>query len=134
MQAEIGNAAGVIWGFLDRQGETTLAQLKQGTKLPDQLLLMGIGWLAKEEKLSFTREGRILKIQLKGTLEAPVPACGRARCPCGEGSDDHPRSATQRVPSPAFRRSTSSVTSDTECSCAPRRVWPRRSDLPPAGR
>ncbi len=65
MQAEIGNAAGVIWGFLDRQGETTLAKLKQGTKLPDQLLLMGIGWLAKEEKLSFTREGRILKIHLK---------------------------------------------------------------------
>ncbi len=65
MQAEIGNAAGVIWRFLDRHGETTLAKLKQGTKLSDQLLLMGIGWLAKEEKLSFVKAGRTLKIRLK---------------------------------------------------------------------
>lgn len=65
MEAEIGNAAGVIWRFLDRHGETTLAELKQGTKLSDRLLLMGIGWLAKEEKLSLVKEGRALTIRLK---------------------------------------------------------------------
>ena len=65
MQTEIGSAAGIIWRHLDQHGETTLTKLKQGTKLSDQLLRMGLGWLAKEEKLSFVKAGRTLKIRLK---------------------------------------------------------------------
>lgn len=66
MQTEIGNAAGIIWRHLDQHGETTLTKLKQGTKLSDQLLLMGLGWLAREDKLNFVQEKRSLKISLKG--------------------------------------------------------------------
>ncbi len=62
MEAEIGNAAGTIWRYLDQHGETTLAELKQRTKLSDQLLLMGVGWL---DKLSFEKEGRTTKIRMK---------------------------------------------------------------------
>jgi hypothetical protein len=65
MEAEIGDAAGTIWRYLDEHGETTLSKLRQGTKLSDQLLLMGIGWLAKEEKLSFVKEGRTTKVGLR---------------------------------------------------------------------
>lgn len=65
METEIGNAAGVIWRYLDRHGEATFAKLKQGTQLSDQLLLMGVGWLAKEGKISFGKEGRIQKIRLR---------------------------------------------------------------------
>ena len=65
METEIGNVAGTIWRYLDKHGETTLAGLKQGTKLSDQLLLMGVGWLAREDKLSFAKEGRTLKIRMK---------------------------------------------------------------------
>ena len=67
MEAEIGNAAGIIWRFLDQHGPTTLTKLKQGTKLSDQLLLMGIGWLAKEEKLVFAKEGRTLSVSVRGS-------------------------------------------------------------------
>lgn len=66
MEAEIGNAAGIIWRYLDQHGEMPLSKLKQGTKLSDQLLLMAVGWLAKEEKLNFMKEGRTLKLSLKG--------------------------------------------------------------------
>ena len=65
MQGEIDNAAGIIWRYLDERGEVTLGKLKQGTKLSDQLVSMGIGWLAREDKLSFTKEGRIVKVALR---------------------------------------------------------------------
>jgi len=65
MDAEIGNAVGVIWRYLDRHGEATFAKLRHGTKLSDQLLLTGVGWLAKEGKISFGKEGRIQKIRLR---------------------------------------------------------------------
>jgi len=65
VEAEIGNAAGTIWGYLNEHGETTLSRLKQGTKIPEQLLLMGVGWLAREGKLQFVREGRTVKIDLR---------------------------------------------------------------------
>ena len=60
IEAEIGDAAGTTWRYLDEHGETTLGRLRQGTKVSDQLLLMGIGWLEREEKLSFVKEGRIV--------------------------------------------------------------------------
>ena len=66
MEAEIGSAAGIIWQYLNQHGETALTQLRQGTKLSDQLLLMGIGWLAKEGKLAVVKADRTLKISVKG--------------------------------------------------------------------
>ena len=46
MQGKIDSAAGTIWQCLNEHGEITLSKLKQGTKLSDQLLFAGIGWLA----------------------------------------------------------------------------------------
>ncbi len=66
MEAEIGNAAGILWRYLDQRGEMTLSKLKQGTKLTDQILFMGVGWLAKEGKLTVVKDGRTLKVGLKG--------------------------------------------------------------------
>lgn len=54
MQGEIDNAAGMIWRHLQEHGETTLGKLKQQTKLSDQLVSMGIGWLARGERLRGT--------------------------------------------------------------------------------
>lgn len=65
MEEEIGHAAGIIWRYLDQHGETTLGKLKQGTKLSDQLLLTGLGWLAREGKLSFVKDRRSVKVSLK---------------------------------------------------------------------
>lgn len=65
MQGEIGNAAGSIWRYLSKHGETTLGKLRLGTRLSDQLVSMGIGWLAREEKLSFMKEGRTVKVALR---------------------------------------------------------------------
>jgi Winged helix-turn-helix domain (DUF2582) len=65
MEVEIGDAAGTIWRYLDEHGETTLSRLKQGVKLPEQIVLMAIGWLAREGKPRLVREGRGLKVDLR---------------------------------------------------------------------
>jgi hypothetical protein len=69
MEAEIGDAAGAIWQYLDEHGVTTLSKFRQGTKLPDQLLLLGVGWLAREGKLRLVREGRTVRVDLRVVSE-----------------------------------------------------------------
>jgi hypothetical protein len=65
MEPDIGDGAGVIWQYLHEHGETTLGRLRQGTKLSDQLLLMGVGWLAREGKVSIVQQGRTVKLSLR---------------------------------------------------------------------
>jgi hypothetical protein len=54
----------------ERACEMPLSKLKQGTKLSDQLLFAGIGWLAREEKLTFTTEGRSVRVCLREHQQA----------------------------------------------------------------
>ena len=65
MDTQIGEAAGQIWQYLAEQGEVTLPQLQRGTTLPERLVLMGVGWLAREDKLCFVQERGILKLSLQ---------------------------------------------------------------------
>jgi DNA-binding transcriptional regulator GbsR (MarR family) len=52
MVNEIGETAGEIWAALVvENGAMTFSQLKKKTRLPEDLLCMGIGWLAREDKL-----------------------------------------------------------------------------------
>jgi len=52
MNETTGNAAGMIWRFLDRQSQpVTLSALRKNLRLSSTLLVMGLGWLAREGKL-----------------------------------------------------------------------------------
>jgi len=64
MDAEMGEAAGCIWRYLAQHGAVTLRQLQRGTTLPERMLLMGVGWLAREEKLRCIQKGRSLTLVL----------------------------------------------------------------------
>src|SRR5215510_10654823 len=75
MEAEIGEAAGRIWQHLDKHGATALMSLSQRVKVRPQMAAMAIGWLAREGKLNFVREGRIMKVDLRGRRAARVPCC-----------------------------------------------------------
>jgi len=70
MNTEIGEAAGRIWQYLAEHDEATLRQLQRGTRLPERLLHMGVGWLAREDKLCFVQERGGLKLALQ-TPSAP---------------------------------------------------------------
>jgi hypothetical protein len=64
MQDEIGNAAGVVWEFLDQRGDTVLVTLKDRTGLSEGILFMALGWLAREEKVNLLKEGRTIRVSL----------------------------------------------------------------------
>jgi hypothetical protein len=65
VHAEIGEAAGKVWSYLDSHGQTTVAKLKAGAKLPDDLLQQAIGWLAREGKIVLERKGRTVSVSLR---------------------------------------------------------------------
>ncbi|MBI3317484.1 MAG: winged helix-turn-helix domain-containing protein [Candidatus Omnitrophica bacterium] len=48
MITEIGIAAGDIWHYLDEKGSATLDELVRHSGKPRDLLLMSLGWLARE--------------------------------------------------------------------------------------
>ena len=52
MEAKIGEAAGRIWQALHANGPMGKAQLAKVTGLSGDLLNQGIGWLAREGKLT----------------------------------------------------------------------------------
>jgi hypothetical protein len=48
MIMEIGIVAGEIWHYLDEHQNVSLDQLAKGIKRPRELVLMSLGWLARE--------------------------------------------------------------------------------------
>ena len=48
MITEIGITAGDIWHYLDKNGSATLDQLVKGIGQRKELILMSLGWLARE--------------------------------------------------------------------------------------
>ena len=62
---EIGHVAGDVWGALVRDGSLTVAALKKAVDAPGDVVMAAIGWLAREEKLDFSTQGRSVKISLR---------------------------------------------------------------------
>ena len=48
MITEIGITAGEIWHYLDEHGEVKLPELCSGIDKPRDVILMSLGWLARE--------------------------------------------------------------------------------------
>ena len=58
MVDQIGIAAGKIWDYLSLNEKATINKLAGALDEPERVILMGIGWLAREDKVEFTTEGR----------------------------------------------------------------------------
>ena len=58
MITEIGIVAGEIWHYLDSHGEVFLSQMVKHIDKPRDLILMSLGWLA--------REGHVLLVSTAG--------------------------------------------------------------------
>lgn len=48
MITEIGITAGEIWHYLDEHGQVNLSKLTAGIDKPRDVILMSLGWLARE--------------------------------------------------------------------------------------
>ncbi|HTR49048.1 MAG TPA: winged helix-turn-helix domain-containing protein [Verrucomicrobiae bacterium] len=51
--AQIGETAGAIWHVLSKEGPLPFAALMEEVNVPQSLFFMAIGWLSREDKVSF---------------------------------------------------------------------------------
>jgi predicted regulator of amino acid metabolism with ACT domain len=65
MTDSIGSAAGAVWTYLSESGAVSATKIAKDTGLDAKLVQRAIGWLAKEDKLSFEVKGRNEVIGLK---------------------------------------------------------------------
>lgn len=68
MNEDIGSTAGEIWRFLDQQAEpVSLSTLRKEVPVSSTLLMMGLGWLAREDKviIAISEESYSYSISIK---------------------------------------------------------------------
>jgi hypothetical protein len=54
-----------VWNALNSKGPQSLAALKKNVKAPGDSVLMAVGWLAREDKLTLQQKGRVQLLCLK---------------------------------------------------------------------
>jgi hypothetical protein len=64
LKQEIGKTAGEIWKYLGKNGKLSLTDLSAKTKIKSDLAHQAIGWLAREEKVQFIKEGKGINVVL----------------------------------------------------------------------
>jgi hypothetical protein len=64
MRDEIGQTAGDIWRYLSTHGHASKNRLKNAIPENSDVVMMAIGWLAREGKLEFTQVRNSLRIGL----------------------------------------------------------------------
>ena len=65
MENTIGAAAGKVWKFLDTYGPSSSTKIANETGINKNDVQRAIGWLAREEKITFEQKGRTEFISLK---------------------------------------------------------------------
>lgn len=63
-----GKTAGDIWKFLKDNGPTTALKLKSALNVSNGLLHLGLGWLAREDKIDIAEHEHTLMISLKSNV------------------------------------------------------------------
>lgn len=62
--AAVGEIAGVIWQYLSSNGSVTLSKLARDIEAPRDLVMQGVGWLARENKIVYLAGERFKKVGL----------------------------------------------------------------------
>ncbi len=64
MSEKVGNTAGDIWRFLDKNGPISVSKLAKEIPVEEKYLQRAIGWLAQEGKISIDIVNRAETISL----------------------------------------------------------------------
>jgi len=65
MSNTIGDAAGIVWNYLDKNGPSSVNKVTTETGINKNDVQRAIGWLSKEDKLSIEMIGRAETLSLK---------------------------------------------------------------------
>ena len=61
----VGATAGEIWKLLKDEGPCSASAIASKMKQPQSMVHMGIGWLAREDKVAFIQTKRGTSVSLK---------------------------------------------------------------------
>ena len=64
MQQQIIETAGKIYHYLSDKGEVTINKLRKDMDLDDNFTYMGLGWLSREDKITYTQKPKSVTVQL----------------------------------------------------------------------
>jgi hypothetical protein len=56
--ASIGESAGIVWRVLSEKGPLSMAKLAKAVGEPRDTVMLAVGWLAREGKISIDDDGR----------------------------------------------------------------------------
>ncbi len=61
----VGETAGVVWRTLDSAGPMSMAKLVKATGQPRDVVMLALGWLAREDKIDIEDDGRARIVRLR---------------------------------------------------------------------
>ena len=62
---QIGATAGEVWQVLSEQGSMSMARLIDAVGHPRNMVMLALGWLAREDKISIEEDGRARIVSLR---------------------------------------------------------------------
>lgn len=62
---QIGTSAGAIYNYLNNNGTTTFSKMKKDLDLKGNFADLGLGWLAREDKVTISKKGTSVNVSLK---------------------------------------------------------------------
>lgn len=65
LEEQIGFSAGEIYNYLQANGVTSFAKMKKELDLKGNFADLGLGWLARENKVEIQQKGPAVKVSLK---------------------------------------------------------------------
>ena len=65
LQEQIGFSAGRIYDYLNNNGESTFSKMKKELDLKGNFADLGLGWLAREDKVEISKKGTSVSVRLK---------------------------------------------------------------------
>lgn len=66
LEQSIGLSAGQIFNYLaENEGQATFTKLKKDLDLKSNFAELGLGWLAREDKIELAKKGTSISVRLK---------------------------------------------------------------------
>ena len=65
LQEQIGQSAGRIYDYLNNNGESTFSKMKKELDLKGNFADLGLGWLAREDKVEISKKGTSVNVRLR---------------------------------------------------------------------
>lgn len=62
---QIGMSAGQIYEYLNSNGESSFSKMKKDLDLKSNFADLGLGWLAREDKVAISKKGTTVSVRLK---------------------------------------------------------------------